>query len=518
MERFFEVFADAHHFADGAHLRSELVLDAAEFFERPTRELDDDVIAVRLVIFERSAAPVRHFVQRHPRRQLRRNERDRETGRLRGQRRRAAGARVDFDNNDAVGRRVVRELDVRAADDADFFDDFMRVIFEPLLQLLANRQHRRGAERVAGVDAHRVDVFDKADGNQFIVRVADDFDFQLFPTGDRLFDQDFRNHRRGQPASDDGAEFLRVVRDPAAGSAHRVRRTHDAGVAEFFDDRFRFFHRVRDFAASGFDAEFRHRVFELEAVFAAFDGVELNADDANAVFFEDARFFEFHRQVQRRLTAEVRKERVRTFLLDNSFDRRHRQRLDIRRVGHHGVGHNRRRVGVDQHDLITEFPQGLARLRSGVVELARLTDDDGAGTDNEDFLYVVATGHLSVSLGTKFRVFFKARFRLPTSLGETRRVGRPRKRSSNSSYYKSVKIPVKETRAPRRPISADFLPFSREIGAVVIVVIILTSRAAYTTVHSSRRNAPSNVFRAHYNIILYFTPRHNLILYSLQPL
>ena len=410
MERFLEVFTDAHHFADGAHLRPELVFDAAEFFERPTRELDDDVIAVRLVIFERSAAPVRHFVQRHPGRQLRRNERDRETGRLRRERRRTARARVDFDNNDAVGNRIVRELNVRAADDADLFDDAVRVTFEAFLQLLANRQHRRGAEGVAGVNAHRVDVFDKADGNQFIVRVADDFDFQFFPTGDRFFDQNFRNHRSGQTASDDGAEFFRIVRDPAAGAAHRVRRTHDARISELGDDRFGFFHRASDFAARGFDPEFRHRVFKFETVFAAFDGVELNADDANAVFFEDAGFIEFHRQVQRRLAAEVREKRVRAFLLDNPFDGRNGQRFDIRRVGHHGVGHNRRGVGVDQHDLITEFAQGLARLSSRVVELARLTDDDGAGTDNEDFLYVVATGHLNVSLGTKFRDFFKGVF------------------------------------------------------------------------------------------------------------
>ena len=59
--------------------------------------------------------------------------------------------------------------------------------------------------------------------------------------------------------------------------------------------------------------------------------------------------------------------------------------------------------------FITESAQSLARLRSGVVELARLTDDDRAGTDNEDFLYVVATGHLGVSLGERnFEIFSRA--------------------------------------------------------------------------------------------------------------
>ena len=42
---------------------------------------------------------------------------------------------------------------------------------------------------------------------------------------------------------------------------------------------------------------------------------------------------------------------------------------------------------------IIKSDQGLAGLGAGVVELAGLADDDGAGADDEDLLDVGALGH-----------------------------------------------------------------------------------------------------------------------------
>ena len=51
------------------------------------------------------------------------------------------------------------------------------------------------------------------------------------------------------------------------------------------------------------------------------------------------------------------------------------------------------RVGFDQVVLLAQFSQGLARLGSGIVELAGLTDDDRPASDDEDRLEVVSTRH-----------------------------------------------------------------------------------------------------------------------------
>ena len=77
-----------------------------------------------------------------------------------------------------------------------------------------------------------------------------------------------------------------------------------------------------------------------------------------------------------------------------------RQRLDVGAVGELRVGHDRRRVAVDEDDLEPLGAQRLARLRAGVVELARLPDDDRAGADDEDAFEIGALGH-RVTVGVR---------------------------------------------------------------------------------------------------------------------
>ena len=62
-------------------------------------------------------------------------------------------------------------------------------------------------------------------------------------------------------------------------------------------------------------------------------------------------------------------------------------------------------IRVDQHHLVALLAKGLAGLGAGVVELAGLTDDDRPGTDEQDFVDVVASWHV--------RCFLVAVFSLP---------------------------------------------------------------------------------------------------------
>ncbi len=68
-------------------------------------------------------------------------------------------------------------------------------------------------------------------------------------------------------------------------------------------------------------------------------------------------------------------------------------RLDVGRVGHVRVGHDRGRVRVDQDDPVALGAQRLAGLDAGVVELAGLADDDRAGADDQDGRNVGSFGH-----------------------------------------------------------------------------------------------------------------------------
>ena len=99
------------------------------------------------------------------------------------------------------------------------------------------------------------------------------------------------------------------------------------------------------------------------------------------------------RGVQRGLPAQGRQQRVRALLGDDLLDELRGDRLDVGGVGELRVGHDRRRVGVDQDDPQALGAQHAAGLGAGVVELAGLADDDRPGADDQDAGDVGAPRH-----------------------------------------------------------------------------------------------------------------------------
>src|SRR5437762_155078 len=71
------------------------------------------------------------------------------------------------------------------------------------------------------------------------------------------------------------------------------------------------------------------------------------------------------------------------FLPDDLPHRLGRDRLDVRPVAERGVGHDRRRIRVHQHDPEPLRLQRLARLHARIVELAPLPDDNGPRAEDQ---------------------------------------------------------------------------------------------------------------------------------------
>ena len=134
-------------------------------------------------------------------------------------------------------------------------------------------------------------------------------------------------------------------------------------------------------------------IAEELAVLRAADDVHLGADELDPEVVEDARLGERDREVQRSLPAQRRQQRVRALALEHGGDAFEVERLDVRAVGESGVGHDRRRVRVDDDRAVALLAEHLQRLTARVVELARLADDDRAGADDADRLDVGAPGH-----------------------------------------------------------------------------------------------------------------------------
>src|SRR5262249_16069530 len=151
--------------------------------------------------------------------------------------------------------------------------------------------------------------------------------------------------------------------------------------------------RMHDAALRHLEPDLPHRRLEEVAILGTLDRVDLGADELAAVPREDPGFLEIESQVQARLPADRRQDRVGLLGGDDALEHLDRERLDVRPIGELRVRHDRRRVRVHEDDPVALFLERLAGLGAGVVELARLADDDRAGADQQDRLQIGASRH-----------------------------------------------------------------------------------------------------------------------------
>jgi hypothetical protein len=137
-----------------------------------------------------------------------------------------------------------------------------------------------------------------------------------------------------------------------------------------------------------------HRLTDQLAVLRLVDRVGGGADHLDAVLLEHAHAPQRQRAIERRLPAHRRQERIGLFLGDDLGDEFGGDRLDIGRISEIGIGHDRRRIRIDQDDAIALGLERLAGLRAGIIEFAGLADDDRPRSDDEDRFDVGTFGHL----------------------------------------------------------------------------------------------------------------------------
>ena len=175
-----------------------------------------------------------------------------------------------------------------------------------------------------------------------------------------------------------------VMRDAATGAAERVGRPDHQRQADQFEDGLGLVHG-RDGPALGDRlADLLEQALEQLAVLGGADRLDLGAEETDVVLVEHTGVGERDREVEAGLAAEGGQEAVRALPLDDPGQHLDRERLDVDDVGDALVGHDCRRVGVDEDGGDALLAQGAAGLGAGVVELRRLADDDRPAPDDED--------------------------------------------------------------------------------------------------------------------------------------
>ncbi len=395
-ERLPERPPDRHHLPDRLHVGRQPRLRAWELLEREPRPFDDAVVDRGLEARRcRLRDVVGNLLERVADGEPSRDLGDRKPRRLAGESARTGHPGVHLDHHDLVRLRVHGELDVGAAGlDPDRADHRDRLVAELLVLLVGERLLRRHADAVAGVHAHRIEVLDRAHDHHVVGVIAHHLELELAPSEDRFLEEYLADRRRGQPAPDDAREVRLVANDTPAATAERERGPHDQRQADVRNRGLGVGDTVRDRTARDPQAGGGHRLPESLAVLSAVDRLVVGANQLDAVLAERPVLVQRLGQVQGGLAAQRRQNGVGLLARDHLGDRPGQERLDVRPGRDLGVGHDRRGVGVHEHDLVALLHQHLARLGAGVVELGRLTDDDRPGADQQDPVDVVPTRHL----------------------------------------------------------------------------------------------------------------------------
>ena len=289
---------------------------------------------------------------------------------------------------------VDRELHIGAASvHANLSQHCERRVAHDLVFLVGQRLGRCNGDGVAGVHSHRVEVLDRADDDAVVGLVTHNFHLVLFPPQERFFNQQLVSGRSLQTTLANHFKFFGVVGDSATCSAQGEARSDHRGKTHLFLHRPGLFERMRDARSGRTQPDLGHGLLELLAVFGLVDGLRGRANEFDLVFFEHAVVPQVERAIERRLSTHGGQDGIGFFAGDDLFDRLPGDGLDIGGVGGGRVGHDRRRIAVDQNDLVAFVAQGFAGLHAGVVELTGLADDDRASTDDEYALDVLSLGH-----------------------------------------------------------------------------------------------------------------------------
>ena len=90
--------------------------------------------------------------------------------------------------------------------------------------------------------------------------------------------------------------------------------------------------------------------------------MQIGSDQLNAIALKRAVLSQGDRKIQRGLSSHCGQESIGTLFFDHPGDHFRSKWLDISPIRHLRIGHDRRRIGIHENDLVSLRPQRFAGL------------------------------------------------------------------------------------------------------------------------------------------------------------
>ena len=243
------------------------------------------------------------------------------------------------------------------------------------------------------MNAHGIEILHTAHCDHIARRIPHGFKFDLLPAVDVFFNKNLSDRRSIQAGLGYKRQLLRCIGHSAPSASKSEGRTDDHGIADCFPNLQRPFYIMGNVGGNHRLTDLGHRFLEQLPVLGLINGVGIGAEQCDPVLFKKALVRQLHGNGQTRLPPKPCKKAVRLFLFDNSFHRFLGQRLQIDLIGQGAVGHDRCRVGIDQHHIDSGLLQNTAGLCARIVKFCRLSDHNGTGADDHYFFYILIQRH-----------------------------------------------------------------------------------------------------------------------------
>ena len=232
LDSIFECATNSHYFTYGLHGTTQLAVHAAELTQVPARNLTNNIVQRR---FEEGRGRLCHrvfqFKQSVSKTKFGRHECQRITGSLGSQSGRAAKPRIDLDDTIVFRFGVKSILYVTLAHNTQMAYDTNSQRTEFMIFGVGKCLRRSNDDRLAGMNAQRVEILHIADRDTVVISVAHHFVFYLFPALERFLYQYLRRER--ECFLHHRIQFLLVIAKTGTESSQSIGSTDDNRITEF---------------------------------------------------------------------------------------------------------------------------------------------------------------------------------------------------------------------------------------------------------------------------------------------
>ena len=372
LKHFLEAATDTHDFADGLHAGADLAAHTRKLREVPARNRTNQVVERRSNVSTVRSSHFANLIESVAEGNLCSHKSKRITGCFTCESRRTGQTSVDLDDAIVVCLCVEGKLDVALAHDIQVTNALDSEFLKHLNLLVFQRTSRSYHNTFACMNAERIEVLHRSDGEAMVVGVADALELNLLPTFEALLNKYLRGESEGTFCN--LLESLLVRTNAASQTAKCVSRANHDGIADATGSCDGFVECLASLACRHFQVNLAKFFDEKVAVLGIHNGFDAGAKHFDAILLEHAILVESSTYVQACLSAPSQHDTVRLLLLDDFLYKIRCDGQEVNLVRNAFTGLDSCDVGIDKHRVDALFAESLQGLTAGIVKLASLTN------------------------------------------------------------------------------------------------------------------------------------------------